>query len=203
MRALLVGIMIGLSSSSILFASEAQRLRLQIGHVSSPLELTGTVGLGADNALGARIAYERLFTERFGLEVGLASSQHDLTLVIVNGVPRTSSFRMSPLTLSGTLHVGASNRVDSFFGAGLAYVTVSDYTPAGSSESISVNSELTWTVQYGMDIALGRKQRLSAKRKRWSLGLSVSYMQGEADAGSLSLPLETVNISAGVVWQLR
>jgi outer membrane protein W len=93
--------------------------------------------------------------------------------------------------------------VDSYFGAGLAYVTVSDYTPAGSSESISVDSELTWTVQYGMDIALGRKQRLSAKKKRWSLGFSVSYMQGEAEAGSLSLPLETVNISAGVVWQLR
>ena len=153
------------------------------------------MSLGAQSALGGRLAYEYLFTERFGLEVGLATSQHDYVLMIVNGVPRASDFRLTPLTLAGNLHFGDSKRVDPFFGVGVAYVTIGDFSARGNSVETSVDTELTWTAQFGMDIFM--------KKKNWGLALDVSYLNFRADAGAGELGVETLNIFAGVAWRFK
>lgn len=191
--------------SSLLLAGDDQRLRAQIGHVSSVSGLFNSQGvtLGADRALGARISFENLLTKKLGLEVGLGTSQHDFTLAIFNGVRRASEFRMTPLTLAGNLHFGDSKRVDSFFGAGVAYVSIGDFSPSGSGENVSVDAELTWMAQYGLDIALGSKRQINSPSHRWMLGLSISYMDVDAQAGNMPLPIEAVGVYAGMVWRFR
>lgn len=195
MRRFLCGLMLAFGGSSLLLGADGHRLRAQLGYVSSPTELLpADVSLGAQGALGGRLSYEVLFTERFGLEMGLATSQHDYVLMIVNGVPRTSDFRMTPLTLAGNLHFGDTARVDPFFGAGLAYVTIGDFSARGNSVATPVDAELTWTAQFGMDIAL---------KGNWGLGLGISYLNFRADAGAGELAVETLSIYAGVVWSRK
>lgn len=195
MRRFLCGLILAFGGCSLLLGADGQRLRAQLGYVSSPTELLPTdVSLGAQSALGGRLSFEYLFTERFGLEMGLASSQHDYVLMIVNGVPRGSEFRLTPLTLVGNLHFGDSKRVDSFFGAGVAYVTIGDFSARGNSVETSVDAELTWTVQFGMDITM---------KKNWGLALGVSYLNFRADAGAGELGVETLSIFAGVVWSRK
>jgi outer membrane protein W len=195
MRRFLCGLILAFGGSTLLLGAQGQRLRAQLGYVASPTELLpGDVSLGAQSALGGRLSYEVLFTERFGLEMGLATSQHDYVLIIVNGVPRTSDFRLTPLTLAGNLHFGDTERVDPFFGAGLAYVTIGDFSARGNSVETPVDAELTWTAQFGMDIAL---------KGNWGLGLGISYLNFRADAGAGKLGVETLSIFAGVVWSRK
>jgi outer membrane protein W len=195
MRRFLCGLILAFGGSSLLLGADGQRLRAQLGYVSSPTELLpADVSLGAQSALGGRLSFEYLFTERFGLEMSLASSQHDYVLMIVNGVPRGSDFRLTPLTLVGNLHFGDSKRVDPFFGAGVAYVTIGDFSARGNSVETTVDAELTWTAQFGMDISV---------KKNWGLALDVSYLNFRADAGAGELGVETLSIYAGVVWSRK
>ena len=195
MRRFLCGLILAFGGSSLLLGADDQRLRAQLGYVSSPTELfPGDVSLGAQSALAERLAYEYLFTERFGLEVGLATSQHEYVLAIVNGVPRGSDFRLTPLSLVGNVHFGDSKRVDPFFGAGVAYVTIGDFSARGNSVETSVDAELTWTAQFGMDIFM---------KKNWGLAFDVSYLNFRADAGAGELGVETLNIFAGVAWRFK
>lgn len=195
MRRFLCGLILAFTGSSLLFGASDQRLRAQLGYVSSPTELLPTdVSLGAQSAFGARLSYEYLFTQRFGLEMGLATSQHEYILMIVNGVPRGSDFRLTPLTLAGNLHFGDPGRVDPFFGAGLAYVTLGDLSERGGSTVTPAGAELTWTAQFGMDIYL---------KSDWGLGLDVSYLNFRADAGGGKVAIETLSILVGVTRRLK
>ena len=181
MRRFLCGLVLAFGGSSILLGADDQRLRAQLGYVSSPTELfPGDVSLGAQSALGGRLSYEYLLQERFGLELGLATSQHDFVLFIVNGVPRSSDLRLTPLSLAGNLNFGDTERIDPFFGAGVAYVTLGDFSARGNSVETPVDAELTWTAQFGMDIFL---------KENWALGLGLSYMNFRADAGDGQLAI--------------
>lgn len=203
MRRLSCGLILVFACSSHPLGADDQLLRLQIGHVSSATNLfnSGGVTLGVENAAAGRIAFEHMFTDKLGIEAGLGTSQHDFTLLIVNGVRRGSEFRLTPLTLGGNLHFGDSRRVDPFFGAGLAYVMIDDFSRLNGLEEASVDPEFTWFLQYGMDIALGKLRRSDPTKKRWNLGLAISYMNFEAEAVSQPLPIETINIYAGVTWR--
>lgn len=65
MRRFLCGLILAFTGSSLLFGAADQRLRAQLGYVSSPTELLPTdVSLGAQSAFGARLSCEYLFTQR-------------------------------------------------------------------------------------------------------------------------------------------
>lgn len=205
MRRFLCWLFLTFGFSSLLLADNDQRLRFQVGLVSSVSELFNSQGvtLGAERALGVRVSFEKVFSERLGVEVGLGTSRHDFTLAIFNGVRRASEFRMTPLTLAANLHFGDSHRVDSFFGAGFAYVSIGDFSPSGGGQGESVDAELTWMAQYGLDIALGSERQIRSPSHPWMLGLSISYMNFEAQAGNTPLPIETIGVYAGVAWRMH
>jgi outer membrane protein W len=187
--------MLTCGGSSLLLAAGEQRFRVEISHVSSGSELLNLgVELGAENAFGGRLSFEHLWSERFGLEIGLATSSHDYTIAIFNGVPRTVEFRLTPLTIAGNLHFGGTNRIDNFAGVGVAYVTVGDFSERGSTTTLPVDAEFTWMAQYGMDISL---------KEPWSLGLAISYFDVDVRPGALQLNVEAVSIFVGVVWRRK
>ena len=196
----------GILGSTPLFAESEERFRFQLGYVSSPSEIfhSGGVLLGLEDAPGARFAWEHKFSDRFGLEVGAATSDHDFALSSGSHGSRETSFRMTPLTLMGNLHFADSDRVDPFFGGGLAYVFVTDYVPLGETESVSVDPELTWTVQYGIDIALGKRELFQPLARKWNLALSVSYLpqSAGASAGPGELSLESFQFHAGATLRV-
>ena len=112
---------------------------------------------------------------------------------------------MTPLTLMANYHFGDADRVDPFFGGGLAYVLVGDAVPLSGTEPVSLDPELTWAVQYGIDIALGKRKLFQPLARKWNLGLSVSYLPSTAaaSAGRISMPLESIHIYAGVTLRVE
>ena len=198
---------LGLCFGSAAIADDGQRFRLQIGHVSSPTELFGSLEttLGIDGALGVRFSFEHLFNRHFGLEAGAATSEHAVTLSFTsNGNRRETAFRMMPLTLLANYHFGDSDRADPYFGGGLAYVFVDDAVPLGGTEPVSVDPELIWTVQYGIDIVLGKRELFQPLQQKWKLGISVAYFPDEAFyVGPTAIPLESFQVWAGVTLRLN
>jgi hypothetical protein len=78
MRRFLCGLILALGGAPLLLGADDQRLRAELGYVASPTELLPSgVSLGAQSALGGRLSYEYHFTERFGLEMGPATSLHE------------------------------------------------------------------------------------------------------------------------------
>ena len=207
MRAYPIGLALGLGLGAAAFADDGQRFRLQAGYVTAPTELYTSLEttLGMNGAFGVRLSFEHLFNRHFGLEAGVATSDHPVTISFSsNGTRRETSFRMTPLTLFANYHFGDSDRADPYFGGGAAYVFSSDAVPVGGGEPVSVDPELTWTVQYGIDIVLGRRELFQPLPQKWKLGISVAYLPDDAvQVGRTAIPIESFHVYAGVTLRLN
>jgi outer membrane protein W len=181
-------------------AQSGQRVRLQGLYVHPSGDLTDEgLTLEADDAFGARVAWELLFTDRIGLEVGLATSEHDLVASIAGFELEFASTRLQPLTASLLVHLTPADGADVYFGGGLAHVRYDDLevrVPDEPVERVDLDDNTTWQVQAGVDVAVGAA---------WGLSLGLQYVATEAtfEGGdeSENLPIEPLVAAAGVVFR--
>lgn len=177
-----------------------QRLRLQGLYVDPTADLTEDfLTIEAEAAFGARVAWELLFTERIGLEVGLGTSEHDLAASIGEFDLEVGSTRIVPLTASLLVHLTPASGADLYFGGGLAHVRYGDLeirVPDEPVERLEIEDDTTWQVQVGVDVAVG---------PAWGVDFGLQYVATDAviDAGDESdrLPVDPLIAAAGVVFR--
>ena len=144
-----------------------------------------SVNLKVDGAAAVGVAYERRFTELFGLEVGLKYSKPkfkiDFSEMYARKVPTGSveaSTRVMPLTLAALFHpLKDAGKVDFFVGPELVYAMY------GSSDfgmgSFDYKNQLTWGAKAGLDVPINPK---------WSFTASVEYMNLKAEVDQTGAP---------------
>ena len=144
-----------------------------------------SVDLKVDGAAAVGVAYERRFTELFGLEVGLKYSKPkfkiDFSEMYARKVPTGSveaSTRVMPLTLAALFHpLQGAGKVDFFVGPELVYAMY------GSSDfelgSTDYKNQLTWGAKAGLDVPINPK---------WSFTASVEYMSLKAEIDATGAP---------------
>ena len=144
-----------------------------------------SVDLKVDGAAAVGVAYERRFTELFGLEVGLKYSKPkfkiDFSEMYARKVPTGSveaSTRVMPLTLAALFHpLQGAGKVDFFVGPELVYAMY------GSSDfelgSTDYKNQLTWGAKAGLDVPINPK---------WSFTASVEYMNLKAEVDQTDAP---------------
>ena len=137
-----------------------------------------SIDLKVDGAAAVGVAYERRFTELFGLEVGLKYSKPkfkiDFSEMYARKVPTGSveaSTRVMPLTLAALFHpLKDAGKVDFFVGPELVYAMY------GSSDTfmgtVDYKNQLTWGVKAGIDYAINA---------RWAFTASAEYMDLKAE----------------------
>jgi len=184
--------------------------------VDTRLEVSGTLTLEADDAVGFAVAYERLLNDRFGVEFGLLGANHDVRgrLVGVAQVIRNADnvvldefavdeedtvgdVDVAPWTAGILVHLSPKARVDAFVGGGLAYVVYGDFNVDGGG-SFALEDELTWHAVIGIDVPIGDG--------RWGFHAAARYLETQAepsDAEGDSTPLD-VNpyiVQAGAAYR--
>lgn len=198
MRIFRFALVISLLLPAVASAQDAGRFRIQ-GLWANP---TGDlkeddVTIEADDAYGIRFAWEFLWSERFGLELGAATSDHDLLATSEGIEMNVADTRMTPITATINLHFAPGAQADFYVGVGAAYVLYDDVTvkvPDEPAEKFSVDDELTWMVQVGLDVPVG---------DRFGLTFAVQYIDTELDAGSADdhtvVPIEPWVAAAGLL----
>mgnify|MGYP003589093912 CR=1 FL=1 len=144
-----------------------------------------SIDLKVDGAAAVGVAYERRFTELFGLEVGLKYSKPkfkiDFSEMYARKVPEgtvEASTRVMPLTLAALFHpLQGAGKVDFFVGPELVYAMY------GSSDfelgSTDYKNQLTWGAKAGLDVPINPK---------WSFTASVEYMNLKAEVDQTDAP---------------
>jgi outer membrane protein len=186
-------------------AEVEQRFRIQ-GTWSNPTDEfrdpdeDGAVVIEAEDEIGGRIGYELLFGDRWGAELAVGTARHDVS---VSGVPGPrfdiGRIRVTPVTASLLYHFQPRGRVDFFLGGGAAYVDYGDFEltlPVSDPEdpsSFAVKSDLTYTLQAGLDLKLN---------DRWGLTGNVQWIDTDAqfadDEEEDELPIAPLVVGAGV-----
>ena len=144
-----------------------------------------SVDLKVDGAAAVGVAYERRFTELFGLEVGLKYSKPKFKVDFNSGLEHKAvamsmeaSTRVMPLTLAALFHpLKDAGKVDFFVGPELVYAMY------GSSDfemgSLDYKNQLTWGAKAGLDVPINPK---------WSFTASVEYMDLKAEIDQSGAP---------------
>lgn len=175
---------------------ERNRFRIQLVSVDSSGSLD-EAGLAAevDRGEGLRLAWERRWKERFGLEIGAAFSSHE-TSAFLGGVDLgTGKLRMVPISAAFNFHPWPERKLDLFVGAGVALVDYNDVAfelPGAPPSEVSAKSELTWLVQAGFELPIAAS---------YDLSLALQYLGAEAELelpGSPVLPIEPLTIAFGL-----
>lgn len=188
------------------FAQVEQRFRLQ-GTWSNPTDELrehyeeGDVFIEAEDAFGGRLAYEVLFGDRLGVELAAGTVRHDVAVEAeLVGFPTSrlelGRIRVTPITASLLYHLAPHSKTDFYVGGGAAYVDYGDFelTIDNAGEKLSVDADLTYTLQAGLDLKLN---------ERWRLTGNVQWIDTKArfsddpDADD-SLPISPVVVGAGV-----
>ena len=144
-----------------------------------------SIDLKVDGAAAVGVAYERRFTELFGLEVGLKYSKPNFKVDFNSGIEHKgmagsmeASTRVMPLTLAALFHpLQGAGKVDFFVGPELVYAMY------GSSDfgmgSLDYKNQLTWGAKAGLDVPINPK---------WSFTASVEYMDLKAEIDQSGAP---------------
>jgi outer membrane protein W len=174
MRHLAAVVALALAVAAPLHAQD-QRIRLQGIWVSPSGGFEGQgLSIDVEGALGGRVAWEHLWSSRYGLELAAATSVHGSRATFDEAGLPVSDARILPLTAAFNLHLPSGGKSDLFVGAGLAYVRFSNVEvafPGEPNQRFKVDDDLTWLAQAGLDLPLGR-----------SLGLSLGLQYLAADA---------------------
>ena len=131
-----------------------------------------------DGAAAVGVAYERRFTELFGLEVGLKYSKPKFKVDFNSGLEHKAvamsmeaSTRVMPLTLAALFHpLKDAGKVDFFVGPELVYAMYGSSDLEGAS--YDYKNQLTWGVKAGIDYAINA---------RWAFTASAEYMDLKAE----------------------
>lgn len=173
---LAAAVALALVVSTPALAEDDQRFRLHAIWVS-PSDGFADQGLtiDADDALGGRVAWERVWGGRYGLELAASTTVHSSSSSFEGAAVSVGDTRLVPATAAFNLHFAAGSRIDLYAGAGLAYVSYSDVEvafPGAPNERFAIDDELTWLAQLGVDVPIGQ-----------TLGLSfgLQYLAAEAE----------------------
>jgi outer membrane protein W len=187
-----VTLLLALLPATTAMGQTENRIRLQ-GIWSSPTgdlqeeELT----IEADEAFGARLAWEFLFGGRFGVELAAASSEHEVAGTIGPLSVTVGDLRVTPVTASFLYHFTPGATADFYAGGGAAHVNFGDVDLEDGSGSFSVDHDFTFTVQAGVDLFRG---------EAWGLSGAVQYIAADAeDETGETLGVEPVIVSLGAV----
>jgi outer membrane protein W len=163
----------------------------------------GDITIGLDDAVGGRLAYEVPFARRWGVELGVGTATHDVTLETGGESFEPAELRVAPLTASLLYHLTPGSRADFFVGGGLAYVDYGDYEiTLGGSQGVSfpVDADLTYTLQAGIDGSID---------ERWGWTAGLQWIDAEADVRvendgvteTETLPIAPLVAGAGLVFR--
>lgn len=155
------------------------------------LEFQGSLGIEADGALGYWLAYERLFTERVGMEVTLLGSDHDVdgtldgTLFLIDNptgtileqealreTERIGDIAIMPLTIGANFHLTPRRPFDLYAGPFAAFVSYDDLELIGE-ESIAIDDDVAFGAVVGIDVPFGGGS--------WYFSGAARYLSTEAD----------------------
>lgn len=192
MRILKITALLLLLLPATAMAQVENRLRIQ-GIWSNPTgDLTDQgVTIEADDAFGAQVAWEFLFTPSFGLEIAAATSEHDVEGRLGNVSVDVGELRVTPVTASLLYHFTPGATADFYVGGGAAYVNYGDVK--GDLGTVEVDDDFTFTLQAGVDVSLGGA---------WGLTGGVKYIDTEAeDETGEALGIEPVIVSFGAVFR--
>ena len=138
----------------------------------------GDVDLKVQSALAVGIAYERRFSDIFGLEFGIKYSKPKFKAEMTETPAKQpvgsveASTRVMPLTVAALFHPlkDRAGKVDLFLGPELVYAMYGSSDLEG--ETIDYKNQLTWGVKVGMDVPINPK---------WSFTAAVEYMDLKAE----------------------
>lgn len=151
-----------------------------------------------DDALGLRFAWEILFTDRVGLNLGLGFSNHDADLHIctpIGDIDAGGELLVMPFTASVLFHVTPEKNYDIYVGPTLGYVFFGDYeiddNDADVDEKIDTDDDFGFGAEVGIDVPFGEKG--------WFFNAGVSYLKAaaELDGGELEVDVDPWIITAG------
>ncbi len=133
-----------------------------------------------DGALGIGLGLERLFSRRFGLELGAIFAEPDIDAGLGGSVFNASNgVNLTSITLGFNFHLTPDKAVDLYLGPLLAYMTYDDHRfvaqvgDATLSADLSSSDNFTAGAQIGADIRFGDGP--------WSLNLTARYIDSSLD----------------------
>lgn len=188
---------LALAAPSLALAQEERnRFRIQAVSVDPSGSLDeGGLAAEVDRGSGIRLAWERIWNGRFGLELGAAFSSHE-TSASLGGVDLAAGdLAVVPLTAAFNFHPWPERKLDLFVGAGLAAIDYGDVEfelPGSAPSEVSAATDLTWLIQAGLEFPIG---------PQYGLSLAVQYLGAEAELeldGSPVLPVEPIVIAFGL-----
>ncbi len=175
-----------------------------------PSENPDEVRIQGESDLGFGASLEYQFNDRLGLELGAIWASPDVELSAdVPGYGHVSlSDAMSTriITLDLDVHLTPNSRAfDVYLGAGIASVDFDDLDftdPEGDSLNISTDGEITWSVQAGVDIALGSESRWAAFGGLRYIDCDIELANVDLDDGNkATLPYDIFSFSVGIAYR--
>lgn len=195
---LAAAVALALVVSTPALAEDGQRFRLQAVWVSPSDGFAGQgLEIDVDDALGGRVAWERVWGGRYGLELAVSTTVHSSRSSFEGAEVSVGDARLTPATAAFNVHFAGGSRSDLYAGAGLAYVGYSDVEvafPGAPNERFAIDDELTWLAQLGVDVPIGSSLGLS---------LGLQYLAAEAElhvlGGAAELSIEPWIAQAGLL----
>lgn len=172
------------------------------------LSIEGTLTLEPQSEIALLLAYERRFTDLFGLEFVVWNAKHDLDgrfqgeywlldsdtgeLIETGPLQFTETLgdvKMTPLTAGINFHLTRQSRFDLYVGPTIGYVSYGDL--GVGEEKLSLDGDFTWGATVGVDLPFGAKG--------WMFTGALRYLDTEASPDELGPGDESLDVSPWVV----
>lgn len=111
------------------------------------------------------------FTDHFGAELILGTSQHDVYVDNGSTVVDAGSVRLLPPTLTAQWHFNPKGKISPYVGAGINYTVFYD-VDNGALADVKYDNAFGWALQAGVDVAL---------QGNWSFNVDVKKLFLETD----------------------
>ena len=115
--------------------------------------------LKVDNAVGLSFGFEHVFLDRYGIDLNLAFSKHDLKLTAEGLTEDVGDIKMLvPLTAGFNFHMLRNRFVDLYAGPFAGYVYYGDIeSKDDESASITVKNDFAYGAIFGLDASITKR----------------------------------------------
>ena len=150
-----------------------------------------------DEDMGYGVSYNRFWFPAFSTEFTYQKLGADLTVGFQDVVADAGELDLDVLSATGQFHFLRNSRFSPYVGGGVAYIS----GEAGSIdqaelEDADLESELSWLVNAGLNIGLGRSVAVFID------GKYVTYdARAEDDPSNFALDINPLILSAGLRWR--
>lgn len=158
--------------------------------------VTGS-GVGVDSDLVPEIDFTYMLSRNWGVELILASSEHDLKAKeSLAGLGQIIDARTLPPTLTLQYHFMPDNKFQPYAGIGINYTLFFDEGASnslkslgGGKASVDLDASVGLAFQAGMDVALD---------KHWFVNFDVKYIDMETDASISTATLGKLKVDVDI-----